>query len=181
MNPFTNLITPELKQLFNRAIDTVLADTGLSTKCKLIFNTIPSQDTMLCNNCIFDTITQLSANIYNGTGPVSFENNAVCPVCLGSGRTITASTNMHEEIVYLGVISDSKKFLQIDTTTVNIPDGSIQTICSIDYLPQIKNASYLVLDPTLSKYGNYSYERLNDPNPCGFGNNSYIVTVWKRK
>lgn len=182
MNTFNSLITPEFKEIFNMAIDTLLADTGLSTKCKLVFNTSMNNSDILCNNCIFDPITQLSSNIYNGSGPVFFENNAVCPICLGSGRTTTPSTkNTHEEIVYFGVISESKKFLQIDTTSINIPDGSIQTICSINYLPQIKNASYLVLDPNLNKYGNYSYERFNDPNPCGFGKNNYIVTVWKRK
>lgn len=182
MNPFSQVITPEFKTLFDNAIDALLAQSGLTVACKLVYKTEPSSTSSLCNNCIFDPITKLSSNTYNGTGPVSFENNAVCPVCLGSGfSTQTNTEGTVEEILYLGVISDAKSFVRLTTPIANIPDGSIQTLCSIDYLYKLKNASYMVMDPSLSAYANYSYERAGDPEPTGFGNNRYIVTIWKRK
>lgn len=180
-NIFDNAITPEFKQLFNQAIDTVLSENGLTIPCKLVYKREPQSSTELCNNCLFDPITKLSANTYNGTGPVPFENTS-CPVCLGLGYTTnTSQDNMLEEVINLGVILDSKYFIKMNTTTVNIPDGSLQTICKIENLYKIKNASYMIVDPSLQAYGDYSYEKMGDPNPCGFGSNSYIITMWKRK
>lgn len=182
MNPFENIITSAHKEIFNQAIDSLLAESGLSVACTLFYKSQPSSQEMLCNNCLFDTITKLSSNIYNNTGPVPFENNAVCPVCLGAGFTTkTDKDNIHEETIYLGVISDSKYFVNLATKAMNLANGDIQTYCSIDYLSKIKNASYMIMDPSIKPYGNYSYERAGDPDPAGFGDNHYIITMWKRK
>lgn len=179
-NPFNNIITPEFKNVFDQAIDAILSPTGLVTPCKLVYKTEPQKITQLCNNCIFDPISKLSSNIYNGIGPVFFED-ILCPVCLGGGFTNNVNQdNITEENIDLAVISDSKHFIKL-RSSVNIPDGSIQTICSIEYLIRLKNASYLVVDRSLQPYGDYSYERSGDPEPCGFGSNRYIITMWKRK
>lgn len=181
-NIFTNIITQQHKELFNQAIDALLADTGLSTPCKLVYDVAPTQENMLCDNCIFDPISQLSSNHYNGTGPVPFDN-AVCPICLGSGYTTKSKlANRSEEIIYMAILSDSKYFMKINSQTMNIPDGSIQTICSIDYLQKIMNASYLVInEPKLLNYSNYSYQRAGSPDYDGFGEYRYIITTWNRK
>ena len=36
-NPFNNIITPEFKNIFDQAIDTILSPTGLVTPCKLVY------------------------------------------------------------------------------------------------------------------------------------------------
>lgn len=181
-NIFNGIITSQHKQLFNDAIDAILADTGLSTLCKLVYDVAPTNQNMLCDNCIFDPISQLSSNRYNGSGPVPFDS-ATCPVCLGTGYTTRSNLdNKYEEKLYLAVLSDSKYFTKINTKTTNIPDGAIQTICSIDYLQKIMNASYLVIDePKLSNYANYSYQRAGSPDYDGFGEYRYIITTWTRK
>lgn len=181
-NIFSNIITQEHKDLYNAAIDAILADTGLTTACKLVYDVAPTQENMLCDNCIFDPISQLSSNQYNGTGPVPFDD-AVCPVCLGSGYTNKSNLdNKYEEIIYLAVLSDSKYFMKLNTQTINIPDGTIQTICSINHLQKIMNANYLVInDPKLLNYSNYSYQRAGSPSFDGFGDNRYIITTWNRK
>lgn len=182
MNPFENIITSEHKKIYNQAIDALLAESGITVSCKFVYVSQPDTNSMLCNNCIFDSIIKLSSNIYNGSGPVPFDNAAVCPVCLGAGFTKQEDKdNIYEESIYLGVISDSKFFIKSGSQTINIPDGSIQTYCSINLLPKIRNASYLIVDPSLEKYGNYAYERNGDPDPTGFGDNNYILTMWKRK
>jgi hypothetical protein len=179
-NPFDNIITPEFKNIFDQAIDTILSPTGLVTPCKLVYKIEPQKTTQLCNNCIFDPISKLSSNIYNGSGPVFFENTS-CPVCLGGGFTNNINDdNIMEENIDLGIISDIKRFIRLKSP-VNIPDGSIQTICSTEYLTKLKNASYLIVDRSLQHYADYSYERSGDPEPCGFGSNRYITTIWKRK
>ena len=57
----------------------------------------------------------------------------------------------------------------------------IQTICRSIYLPKIRNANELIVDVDLEKYGGYNYQRDSDPNPVGFGDNRYIITMWRRK
>ena len=173
---FDNLITPEFKKLFNSSIDTILAKNALAIPCKLVYDS--SKNPTLCNNCLFDPITQLSANTYNGSGPISFGEGHICPVCLGAGYT---STNNTMENVDLGVIFDSKYWLQIPTDTVKVSDGMVQTICSSSLLSKIRNARYLIIDNALQNLGSYSYERAGDPNLCGFGNTDYIFTMWTRK
>jgi hypothetical protein len=180
-NIFNNVITPEFKNIFNQAIDSILSQNGLTIPCKFIYKTEVQNISQLCNNCYFDTISKLSSNQYNGTGPVPFQNTS-CPVCLGSGYTTNLSQdNVSEEIINLGVIFDSKYFIKLDSNTVNIPDGSLQTISKIESLYKIKNASYMIIDPALQIYNDYSYEKMGDPNPCGFGSNRYLITMWKRK
>lgn len=175
---FENLITSQHKEIFNQAIDAILAKNALSIPCQLIFGENNTQSN-LCNNCRLDPITQLSSNIYNGTGPVSFSEGQICPVCLGAGYT---SSSEHTEKINLGVIFDSKYWLKTSSSDiVKIPDGMIQTICSSSLLTKIINAKYLVIDTSIQHPGVYSYERDGDPNPCGFGDTNYIFTMWKRK
>ena len=174
---FNDLITPEFKKLFNEAIDTLLAPNSLTVPCKLYF-TESVNSSSLCNNCIYDPISLLSANIYNGSGPVVFNEGQTCPVCLGAG-TVTSSVS--EYAVDLAVIFDSKYWLNWSSKSVNIPDGMIQTLCSSSLLPKVRAAKSLLVDTELNRYGDYIYERAGDPNPLGFGNTNYITTMWKRQ
>jgi hypothetical protein len=85
------------------------------------------------------------------------------------------------EIVSLACIFDSKYFVNYSSKTINIPAGTIQTICHSSLLPKIRNANDVVVDTALEQYGNYVYQRAGDPEPLGFGDNRYIATIWSRK
>lgn len=172
-NPFSGLISQELKELYNNAIDSLLEQGSLTVKCKLKYS---SNLKSFCNNCTFDPITKVSSNLYNGTGPKPFVDNTICPVCMGMG----VSDSNAEEYVHLAVIFDSKYFLNYNNKVVNIVDGSIQTICNISLMPKIRNTNEIIIDSDIEKYGGYSYRRAGDPNPCGLGSNRYIVTMWTR-
>lgn len=174
-NPFNNIISPQLKEVFNNAIDALLAKNALTVQCRLKYS--GQQNSTFCSNCIFDTISQLSSNMYNGTGPNPFPEGSICPVCVGMGMLLSDSS----EIISVACIFDSKYFLNLSSKTVNIPAGTIQTICSINLIPKIRNASEIIVDISLEQYGSYSYERAGDPEPVGFGDNRYISTIWKRK
>ena len=165
MNPFSNILTAEFKQLFNDAIDAILADSGLTTSCILKYgNEFNGED--LCNNCIFDTISRVSSSIYNGTGPSSFPEGGVCPVCLGMGMTKTTK----EETVKLAVIMDSKSFINVGDIAV-VGNEVIQTICRIDLLSKISNARTLT-------FSNREYNRAGEPQTCGLAEHQYIITFW---
>jgi hypothetical protein len=174
-NPYINIISPELKAVFNNAIDALLQQNALTVQCRLRYS--GQQNSKFCSNCIFDAISQLSSNIYNGTGSNPFSEGSICPVCMGMGMMLSDSS----EIVSLACIFDSKYFVNYSSKTINIPAGTIQTICHSSLLPKIRNANDVVVDTTLEQYGNYIYQRAGDPEPIGFGDNRYIATIWSRK
>lgn len=176
-NIFQSLITPELKQIYKHSIDSILDQQGLTVPCLLRY--VGAGVSSRCNNCVFDPISGLSSNTYNGTGPSFFPDGGVCPVCMGNG--IISANNATSETVYLAVIFDSKYWLNWSSKTVNIPDGMVQTLCSIALLPKIRNASELVMNTDISAYGNYVYERAGDPEPAGLYGHDYIISMWKRK
>jgi len=176
-NPFSGLISQELKNTFNNAIDSLLEQNALSLPCKIIYDN--QINSLYCNNCIFDNISLLSSNMYNGSGPRPFAEGSVCPVCMGLGLTKNSGSS-NSETVYLAFIFDSKYFLNFNNT-INIPEGSVQSLCNISLLNKIKNASEIVFDNNLSQVAHYKYERASDPEPLGFGDNRYFITLWKKK
>jgi hypothetical protein len=178
-NIFDSISFPNLKDIYNQAIDALLKDTALTLPCRLRYSGQQNQN--FCNNCIYDPISKLSSSIYNGSGPNPFSDGGVCPVCLGNGITDSEKA-ISSTIVHLAVLFDSKYFLNINKNQIlNIPAGSIQTICSINLITQLRNANDMVVDTNTEPYGGYLYERNGDPEPAGFGNSRYIITMWKRK
>ena len=176
-NPFSGIISSEFKQLFNNAIDSLLENNALTLPCKLRY--VGQQNPTFCNNCIYDPITKLSANLYNNTGPNPFADGTICPVCMGNGTTDSEST-ITTKTFNLAVIFDSKYFLNANKL-INIPDGTIQTLCSIYLISHIRNANDMIVDTKIQNYGQYIYQRDSDPEPAGLGDNKYIITLWKRK
>ena len=164
-----NIISSELKALFNAQIDMILATDGLTVPCSLKYN---STNTTFCKNCIYDKIMNQSLNKYNGTGPVSFPEGSICPVCGGFGKVDYDSS----ETVYMAVILDSKYWLNWGPKFVNTPNISAQTLCSISLLNKINNCTQAVLNSNIGS--NNLYTKAGDPTPMGFGNHDYILTNW---
>lgn len=162
-------LTP-LKTIFNTQIDIILADTGLTIPCSLVYETSKITD---CPNCIYDTISKKSSNQYQGGGPIPFSNGQTCPFCLGTGTTSSA---VAETAINLAVITDSKKFVG----PVNSPNIVAQTICSIDHLDAIKKASKVIFNTDISSLTNNIFVRANEPEPVGLGDSKYIFTNWER-
>ena len=165
----TNIISSELKKLFNTHIDMLLAQDGLTVPCSLKYN---STRKTLCSNCIYDPILNQSLNKYNGTGPADFPEGSLCPVCGGFGK-IDYDTS---EIVYLAVILDSKYWLNWGPSFVNAPNISAQTLCSISLINKLNNCVQAVLNTNLPS--NNLYTKAAAPTPLGFGNHDYILTNW---
>lgn len=170
MNPFKQLLTPEFKNLFTQAIDAILdPSSGLVNTCTIKYASSPTEQT-LCNNCIYDTISLLSSNIYNGTGPRPFGDGSICPVCEGSGQITSSAGSTTDQVVSLAVITDSKSFINI-ADSLNISAGTIQTLCRIELLPKLNNATQLV-------FNGVAYRRLAMPQTCGLADHQYVVMLW---
>jgi hypothetical protein len=173
-NVFSNHIPWEqLKDVYNDAIDSLLANPGLTMPCKLLYSS--ENNLNVCSNCIFDPITKLSSNIYNGSGPKPFSDATICPVCMGGGSTRIESF----EIIYMAVLFDSRYWLDWESKDVNVAQGQVQTICLSSLLPKIRNAKSVIFDTSLEKYRDTVYQRAGDPKPVGFGNSRYIFTMWE--
>jgi len=173
MNNFTGLINNEFKQLFNNAIDALLEPDALTVPCKLVFENTKLQD---CPNCVYDPISKKSSNFYQAGGPIKFLDGQICPYCSGVGSLSFSS----EEQVSLGIIKPVFfGFDSIELNNVNFVDGKIQSLCSINLYPKIKNASYIIIDTNIDNITLNRYVREKDPIPVGFGDNSYIITTWK--
>jgi hypothetical protein len=165
------IITKDLKKLYATFIDDIISQHGLTNSCLLRFNNGSSD---LCPNCVYDILNKCSLNQYNNTGPQPFDSGTICPVCMGMG---SKKNNNKVKKVYLAVIMDSKYFMNLDSKVVNIPEGTIQTICSKDLVLDIRNANSLIIE----NIPNISYERIQDVNYAGLGDLNYIITNWKRQ
>ena len=165
------LINATFKDLFKQGIDAILEQQALTTPCVLKFN---NATTTICGNCLVDPMLKVSSNLYNGTGPIPFQNGKMCPVCMGIGML---QNNTQTVSLYMALIFDSKYFMNISNKTVRIPDNTIQSICSMANINSILNANELVVTNITT---DVSYERSGSPTPCGFGSD-YLVTTWTQK
>jgi hypothetical protein len=165
------LISESFKNLFNKSIDELLKKNALTSLCTLKFTNF---FVTLCDNCIYDNISKNSSGYYNNIGPIPFESGSVCPVCMGQG---SIKNNSNEYDTYLAVIFDSKYFINISNSVVNIPNSSIQTICSTKELSFISTCSELIVKDHPTRI----YERASEPMLCGLGNLDYIITMWNKK
>jgi hypothetical protein len=167
----SKIISKELKNIYKDMIDEILSDNGLTNECLLYYQ---NDSIEYCNNCIFDPITKTSSNVYNDSGPAPFTDYTICPVCMGMG---TQRNNKKTKKIVLAVIFDTKYFLNFNTKVVNIPDGSIQTICSIAHANDILNSSAM----SVVRIPNMFYERMSDINHVGLGDLDYMFVTWKKQ
>ncbi len=172
MTIFQNLLTPEFKQLYNDAIDAIIDPAnGLVNTCILKYGGSATQQTV-CNNCLYDTISRLSSNMYNGTGPKPFSDGGICPVCLGSG-SITRNSVIKEEKVNLAIIMDNKYFFNV-ANALNLNSNHIQILCKVELLPKLQNAVELIVH-------DLAYQQAGEPQYCGLSQHKYAFMLWRVK
>jgi hypothetical protein len=171
-NPFSGIISQDLKDLFVNLIDSLLETTALTQPCRFIYGGTKFEQ---CPNCSFNASTGKSNNLYVPGGPISF-SHGLCPVCNGAGRKEIPIT---EDDIYMGIIYDHKKWLPMGFTPTS-PNTSIQTISSITLMPKIKRAKEIIVNTDIETYVRQRYVIDGEPQPYGFGNDAYIATIWKR-
>lgn len=171
MNPFSGIINANFKNVYKKAIDSLLEQDALSTACTFEF--LNSNNPVYCNNCVYDIITKRSSNRYNGTGLAPFAEDSLCPVCLGKG----IENLNHKEYARMMVIFDSKYWMNWNSKTMNIENIAAQSICSLDLLNKIINTSYVYFDnDEISKYA-----LAGQPQLAGLGDFNYLITLWSRQ
>ena len=162
----------DLKTIYKQYMDSLLASAGLSTEITFVFGVSKK---LLCPNCIFDPNLKKSSNKYKTGGPSQFTLGKICPYCNGIGYAGETNT----EIGYLAIIWDYKKWIN---SPINIaePDGMIQTICDITYLPSIRQCKEILVNYPGSLNKKHKFQLYGEPNPVGLGDNNYLITMWKK-
>jgi len=134
-----------------------------------------------CPNCYLDTMgtRTRSVSVFRTGGPYPFERGMPCPYCGGKGyKALEASEDVEIRIYY-----DRKSWVAIGIP-LEIPDGSLQTICQMTDLPKIEKCKYMI--PKYDGIENYDtsarYQRSGPSYPQGFKQNptKYAVTFWNR-
>lgn len=160
-----------LQTIFKQQMDGLLSSSGLTTECR--FNYGISRPNV-CPNCIYDVGLKKSSGKYKIGGPIPFVLGKICPYCNGVGSYGESTYDTG----YLAVIWDYKKWISPPPSIIN-PVGFIQTICSKDYLNQIRQCKNITVlyhnnnnNPTFQLHG--------EPNPVGLGDNQYLLTMWQK-
>jgi hypothetical protein len=131
------LVKQKHLNLYKRYITQLVDD--LSQNVVLHTEDVDSQ----CTNCIYDHVHKCSSGKYNGSGPQPF-SGGICPVCNGSGKITTATTQTIKCTVNWGNLGENDEF------TIK-PGGKseynfFQIKALIKYYTQIKEADYLTID-----------------------------------
>jgi len=171
-NPFTNIINSTLKTTFNDAINAMLASDGLTLPCRLNFGVTKYES---CDNCLYDPIGKKSSNFFMSGAPIPFRSGQTCPMCDGTGKRAVVTT----ETINLMVLWQYKDWIDIGAE-IRSPEGMVQTISSIDTLPDIKRAKSVIIDTDIEKLVKHEFVRDGEPTPAGLGRDNFIVTMWSR-
>jgi len=170
-NPFSGIINNNFKQLFTNAISALLYDDSCTLPCKLYYGATRYED---CVNCVYDPIGQKSANRFQDGGPSPFPFGGICPMCNGAGKRSVETT----EEINLMVIFDHDQFM--NRGTVADPAGMIQTVTFASNTPKLKRAKEIVVATDITSYGRHRYERVTEPQPCGFRSEDFVECLWKK-
>lgn len=170
-NIFNSLFSNDLKQLHKQMIDATV--DACSVECTLHYRATKFED---CINCSYDPIGGKSSNRYQHGGPVPF-HHGTCPLCSGQGKR-QVQVN---ETIFLCPIWSSKDWYPLSQNQVSMADIAVQTMSKIDTYPKLKRCTSISIDRNIEGYGIPEFTRLGDPEPCGFGNATHILTYWKRK
>lgn len=171
INPFSGIITTQLKTLFNNAISSLLYNDALTLSCTLHYSATKYID---CTNCIADPMGQNNFTVYIDGGPIPFPFGGICPMC--NGQHIKAVET--SEPLSMMVIWDYKDFINVGT--IDNPNGYIQTLTFDEHTPKLKQANEITVANSVRGYTEHRYQRASEPEPCGFGNTEFVACLWKR-
>lgn len=157
--------------MYKTQIDSLLASTGLTTRCLLNYGISKKQ---ICPNCIYDPNLKKSSNKYKPGGPRQFTSGRICPYCNGSGFY----GNVQVEEIHLAVIWEYKDWL-IKPINIQNPTGMIQTISDKSFLSKFRKAKDLTILYSTSN-SNPVFRLFEEPNPAGLGDNNYLIVNWER-
>lgn len=110
-----------------------------------------------CPNC-------LDGHAYNGTGPIIFVINSICPYCNGENFIKGDSTT---DIITVMLYFDPRDFIKYQDFKLNIDDAVCQMRGNMGDLPKVQRADYLVLHKGIEGLGDIKYKKASQFIPYG--------------
>lgn len=163
-------IPQQIFDTYNEAMD-MMIDNGFGIQCTLHYPAIP----VPCSNCLPNSMTGKSANIYNGTGPIPF-SNTMCPYCNGEGFSQSAAT----EIINMRCYFAAKNFIKLPVDLKSPQGVSMQSIGHLADMQKCRRAVYIQANTGEGEYGTYKFRLSGEPQFHGFQRNKYFVANWVR-
>jgi len=181
LNPFGGLLDATALKIFTDAIDSLVADDGCTVPCTLAFG---DTKCIVCNNCVFNTATQMSGGAYKTGGPIPFKTGGLCPLCNGRGKLTVECT---EENIKLLVIWDARKFQGLGRGIVNNrasnsakkPTVFAQTMSRVEYYPKLNAAKHIILNTDVDTYNHNKYKKITEGEFCGLSASTYVIFTWQ--
>ncbi len=170
-NPFSGIITSDLKDTHTQMITALLYDDACTVQCELSYEGSQWED---CPNCIQNVLMGNSSSTYQAGGPIPFSFGE-CPYCNGRGRIEPEKV----ETIYVLPVWNSNQWIGT-TANVQAPNVDVQTMTVIANYARIETASTIRIDTAISGYGTQKFARQGDSEPCGFGSSAFIITNWKK-
>lgn len=169
VNPFASIITSGMKTLHQNMIDALLEDSSCTVACRIIY--VGSQLDEIPGTYTIDPIGGKAPGVYIHGGP-SFNH-----------QRDDVQRDEQTETIYLMPIWDSREWIltPLASALVQTPNMYIQTLSKISTAVTLRQATELVVDTAIESKVRHTFVREGEPEPCGFGASTHIVTMWKRK
>lgn len=148
-----------------------LIDGEIGSSCTLYFPAKREE----CDNCIFDTNTNSSSNIYKTGGPEPFENYSMCPRCFGKGYKELPV----EETIRLRVYWDESSWKKLGISVAD-PENACVVIGYMSDLPKLEQANTILLNDNLKNIRKYVCTRDGEASPWGFRRDRYFIQPMRR-
>lgn len=167
-NQFSSLFTSEFKGLYNDAIDAL--ETSFSRTCTIHY---PTTKWTACTSCQTSNVGNRGPNPYITGGQGT--HVGICSACNGERKVPVPNT----ESVAMIVLWEYLDFKDL-ATAVKSPAGNVQTVCNINKIQKIRDASFIVFNTDISSLGDHKFTRSGEPTPMGLGSDRYIITNWTK-
>lgn len=169
-NPFSGIISTDMKNKYKQAIDALLEDAACTVPVTFYFIGTKYEACDACDNGVIGNVGQ---NAYYPGGQGRFHNIQKCGICSGTGKRLVEDTADD----YMAVIWDYRKWFR-DSSNIMVAEGRVQTVSSIDLLPNIKRCQHIIFDTDIEEYRRHRFVLDGEPTPCGFGEDAYIISLW---
>jgi len=146
-------------------------DGELGSTCTLVFPAKKEE----CDNCIYDTYTNRSSNIYKAGGPISFQNHGTCPRCQGVGILTLPQT----DTMRLRTYWEPSVWRELGIKVAD-PQGMCMVIGYMVELAKFERAATVLLNDELKNIRNFHCAREGEAQPWGFRRNRYFRQMMKR-
>jgi hypothetical protein len=172
VNPFSGIITADMKTLWVQAIEALLEEDGCcAVSCSLVFSSTKFEQ---CANCIYNSIGNMSANRYRAGGPQSFPAGTICPLCQGSGKKQSEAVISD---VQMAIFWSEKDWKEFGFNDGRLKDADVVSLSTMSTYADITRCTEAILDTSQTITQN-RVQLKGSPIFCGLGESQFVLSAW---